>query len=313
METEIMSQLPGQYPGPVERGPELPPPPPVYGDLHQPSQLPPPPASAYGPGQPAQQYGQPPQSRRGILGWLLALGVFILGYAKYAILLIKVPFLFPILTLFVSLWAYALLGGWTFAVALLSMLIVHEAGHWIEIRRQGIKASAPLFIPLLGAVIFQRSLATDAMNQARIGIAGPLLGTVGATTAYVLFGSTHWGPFLFAAYIGFYLNLFNLIPFGMLDGGWITAPVSKWLQVAGLVMMLGVALFLPVSPLIWVILVLSLPTAFARFRNAKSDYFGSASSTARLGMGAAWLVLVVFLAFASALTGNEMSSLYRVQ
>jgi len=66
----------------------LPPPPTTYGDLHQPSQLPPPPSYAYGPLQPAQP-GQPPQARRGILGWLLALGAFILGYAKYAFLLIK--------------------------------------------------------------------------------------------------------------------------------------------------------------------------------------------------------------------------------
>ncbi len=145
-----MSQHPGQYPGPAERGPELPPPPPMYGDLHQPSQLPPPPAYAYGPSQPAQQYGQPPQSRRGILGWLLALGVFILGYAKYAFLLIKgVPALLTLSTLFLSFGLYAWFRGPSFAAALVVMILVHEMGHVVEIQRQGLKATAPVFIPFL--------------------------------------------------------------------------------------------------------------------------------------------------------------------
>jgi Zn-dependent protease len=312
METEIMSQLPGQYPGPVERGPELPAPPPVHDELHQPSQLPPPPPYAYGPGQPAQRYGQPPQARRGILGWLLALGVFILGYAKYAFLLIKgVPALLTLSSLFVSFGLYAWFRGPSFAAALVIMILVHEMGHVVEIQRQGLKATAPVFIPFLGAAIFQRSHPQDALRQAQIGIAGPLAGTAGATLAYVLYGYTHWEVLALAATLGFFLNLFNLIPIGMLDGGWILAPVSKWFQVFGMVLMVAAVFFLGFSPILFIIVLFSLPTILSRFRNAEDPYFKSVSQTGRWAIGAAWLALVVYLGFALVTSQEQLAPILR--
>src|SRR4030081_1566210 len=275
-----MSQLPGQYPGPEERGPELPSPP-SYGDQHQPSQLPPPPTYAYGPVQPAlppQQQGPQRQARGGILGWLAALGVFILGYAKYAFLLIKgVPALLTLSSLFLSFGLYAWFRGPSFAAALVVMILVHEMGHVVEIQRQGMTATAPIFIPFFGASIYQRSHPTDALHQAQIGIAGPLAGTAGATLAYVLYGYTHWDGFALAATIGFFLNLFNLIPLGMLDGGWILAPVSKWFQVFGMVLLVVAAFFFGFSAFLFIIVLLSLPTIISRFRNADDPYFTSVS------------------------------------
>jgi Zn-dependent protease len=293
-----MSQLPGQYPGPTERGPELPPPPTTYGDLHQPSQLPPPPSYAYGPLQPAQP-GQPPQARRGILGWLLALGAFILGYAKYAFLLIKgIPALLTLSSLLVSFGFYAWFRGPAFAAALVVMILVHEMGHVLEIQRQGMKATAPIFIPFMGAAIFQRSHPQNALRQAQIGIAGPLAGTAGATLAYVLYGYTHWDVFALAAALGFFLNLLNLIPVGMLDGGWILAPVSKWFQVFGMALLVGLTFFLGLSPILFIIVIFSIPTIINRFRNAADPYFTAVSQTGRWAMGAAWLALVIYLGFA---------------
>src|SRR5262249_58540681 len=111
--------------------------------------------------------------------------------------------------------------GPAFAAGLVVMILVHEMGHVIEIRRQGMQASAPLFIPFFGAAIFQRQHPTDALKQAQIGIAGPLAGTIGATVAFVLYRTTHSPYILWWAYIGFLINLFHLIPVGMLDGGLI--------------------------------------------------------------------------------------------
>src|SRR3982074_1057750 len=107
------------------------------------------------------------------------------------------------------------------------MLFVDETGHVVEIRRQGTTGEAPIIRPFLGAAIFQRSHAQSPMRQAQIGIAGPIAGTIGATAALVLYGSTHWTVLLGWAYIGFLINLFNMIPFGMLDGGWVLPPGSK--------------------------------------------------------------------------------------
>jgi Zn-dependent protease len=286
-----MSQLPGQYPGPEERSQELQPSPPVFTYY-------PPPPSAPPPAVPTS--GQPPrQQRRGVLGWLTALGLFILGYAKYAFLLIKgVPALLTLSTLFVSFGLYAWYAGPAFAAALVTMILVHEMGHVVEIRRQGLKATAPVFIPFLGAAIFQRAHPQDALRQAQIGIAGPIAGTIGATVAWVLYGYTGWSVFALAATIGFFLNLFNLIPVGMLDGGWITAPLSKWFQVFGLAVMAASVFVFGLSPVLFIIVLFSLPTIIARFRYADSAYFQNVSSGGRWAIGAAWLALVVYLGFA---------------
>jgi Zn-dependent protease len=171
-------------------------------------------------------------------------------------------------------------------------------GHVVEIRRQGMAATAPIFIPFLGAAIFQRSHPTDAIKQAQIGIAGPIAGTLGATVALIFFGSTHWLPLLEAAYIGYWINLFNLIPFAMLDGGWILAPVSKWVQVGGLAVLVGLFFAQLVSPIVIILFLIGIPMVVQRFRNRALDaQLTSGPAPARFALGAAWLLLVAYLAF----------------
>jgi Zn-dependent protease len=240
-----------------------------------------------------------PSRHRGLLGGLAALLLGALAYGKYALLVIfKVPALATLGTALVSVAAYSFLGGPWFAVGLVLMIFVHEMGHVVEIRRQGMQATAPIFIPFLGAAIFQRSHAQSPMRQAQIGIAGPVAGTIGATAALVLYGSTHWVVLLMWAYYGFLINLFNMIPFGMLDGGWILAPVSKWIQVAGLAVLAFLWVDGLISPLVIIIVVLGLPIVFQRFRNRAMDaYLTSGPAGPRYAMGAAWLGLVAYLSF----------------
>src|SRR5690349_14066580 len=83
-------------------------------------------------------------------------------------------------TMLVSVAAYSLIWGWTFAVGFVLLLLVHELGHVIQLRREGIPASAPFFIPFLGAVVSAKSLGDDAVAEARVGLAGPVLGSLGA-------------------------------------------------------------------------------------------------------------------------------------
>lgn len=238
--------------------------------------------------------------RSGMLGGLIALLAAAWAYGKYALLfLLKFGALKTLLTLLVSFGAYALFFGPWFAAGLVVMILVHEMGHVVEIRRQGMAASAPLFIPFFGAAIFQRQHPTDSLKQAQIGIAGPLAGTVGATAAFVLYGSTHWTPLLVWAYLGFFINLFNLIPVGMLDGGWILAVVSKWFQVVGLGALVLAVVFLGFSPIVLIIVLMGLPMVFERFRNDQSAYYQSVPVPARLAMGGAWLFLTAYLAFAA--------------
>jgi Zn-dependent protease len=248
------------------------------------------------------QQTRPPQNARrgGLLGGLLAVLAAIWAYGKYALLfLTKFGAAKTLLTLLISFGAYAIFGGPWFAAGLVLMILVHEMGHVVEIRRQGMAASAPLFIPFFGAAIFQRQHPTDALKQAQIGIAGPLAGTVGATVAFALYGYLHFWPLLLAAYLGFFINLFNLIPVGMLDGGWILAVVSKWFQVFGLAVLLLAVIFLGFSPIVLIFVLLGLPAVFERFRNDHLPYYQVVPVPARLAMGAAWLFLVGYLAFAA--------------
>jgi Zn-dependent protease len=277
-------------PIPPEGGEHIPPPPPPSYPVT--SDIPPQSPHHYSP-------APVPKRNRGLLGGLAALLLGALAYGKYALLVIfKVPALATLGTALVSVAAYSFLGGPWFAVGLVAMIFVHEMGHVVEIRRQGMQATAPIFIPFLGAAIFQRSHAQSPMRQAQIGIAGPVAGTIGATAALVLYGSTHWVVLLMWAYYGFLINLFNMIPFGMLDGGWILAPVSKWIQVAGLAVLAFLWVDGLISPLVIIIVVLGLPIVFQRFRNPAMDaYLTSGPAGPRYAMGAAWLGLVAYLSF----------------
>ncbi len=112
-------------------------------------------------------------------------------YVKGAVLLLpKLKLLTTAGTALVSVAAYSLFWGWQFAAGFVVLLFVHEMGHVIQLRREGIKASTPMFIPFLGAAIFSRSLGDNALAEARVGLAGPVLGTLGAAAVAVV-GSAH--------------------------------------------------------------------------------------------------------------------------
>src|SRR5215471_988421 len=293
-----MSSVPPPY------GPPPPPPPPPeepQGDQPVDSYYPPPPPP------------RPQNARRGgLVGGLLTALAAAWAYGKYVLLFaLKFGAVKTLLTLLLSFGVYVLFFGPWFAAGLVVMILIHEMGHVIEIRRQGMEASAPLFIPLAGAAIFMRQHPRDPLQQAQIGIAGPLAGTVGATAAFALYGSTHWAPLLLFAYIGFLLNLFNLIPFGFLDGGWILAVVSKWFQVLGLAALLLVVLFAGFSPIVLLVVLFGLPTLIERFRNDQSAYYQSVPVPARLAMGAAWLLLAAYLGFAFLQTHDLLMALVR--
>ena len=305
-----MSQDPAQQPASEDRGPQIPPPPSVHTGLQEQSQLPPPPGYTYSTQQALPEYGAAvPPRRNGVVGWLT--GVLAAAFAAFKWAFVVVPYGKTLITLAISFGAYAIFFGPWFAAGLVVMILIHEMGHVIEIRRQGMRATAPVFIPFVGAAIFQREHPQSALHQAQIGIAGPLLGTLGATVAYVLYGSTHFTPLLLAAYLGFYINLFNLIPAGMLDGGWILAPVSKWFQVFGLGLLAVLVIFVGISPVILLFILLGLPTVISRFRNDKSAYYQSVPVGARWAMGGAWLVLAIYLGFASYEAHSQLLSFIR--
>src|ERR687890_978276 len=121
-------------------------------------------------------------------GGIAALAILLVKFgAKLKVLLLLLPKLKILTTsgsMLVSVAAYSLIWGWKFAAGFVLLLLVHEMGHVIQLRREGIPASAPLFIPFLGAVVGAKSLGDDAAAEARVGLAGPVLGTLGAAIVF---------------------------------------------------------------------------------------------------------------------------------
>ena len=261
----------------------LPPPPPIYqGGADIPAQSP-------------YHYSPAPRSNRNTAGWLTGIGAAVFAFLKYGgLLLLKIPALGTAVSVLVSFAAYAWIRGPWFAAALIVMIFVHEMGHVIEIRRQGMAATAPIFIPFLGAAIFQREHPTTALKQAQIGIAGPIAGTIGATVAYVLYLVNGWDVLLLAATIGFFLNLFNLLPVWQLDGSWVLAPVSKWVYVGGYGLVV-LAFLWTHSIFLLIIALFGISSLVNRFRTAESPYYRSVPTAARWALGGAWAGLVLYL------------------
>src|SRR5271154_484018 len=145
-------------------------------------------------------------------------------------------------TALVSVAAYSLFFGWTFAIGFVVLLFIHEMGHVIQLRREGLQASAPMFVPFLGAVVIAKSLGENAIAEARVGLAGPVLGTLGAAACLALGEATNSDMLRALAYVGFLLNLINLVPVVPFDGGRAMAAMAPWLWFLGLGTMVALLL-----------------------------------------------------------------------
>src|SRR4029077_2782111 len=169
------------------------------------------------------------------LGPVAVVGVVIAKFfAKLKFLILPALKFLPILlksggTMLLSIGIYATIWGWKFAVGFVVLMFVHECGHLIVAKRFGLKVSAPVFIPFMGAFILLKDQPRNAWMEACVGIGGPMLGSLGALACHSL-GEMIDAPVLIAlAYSGYLLNLFNLTPVGMLDGGRIVTALSRWL------------------------------------------------------------------------------------
>ena len=189
--------------------------------------------------------------------------------AKFGALLIKLKYVGLVLSMFVSIVAYSLLFGWSFAVGLVLLILVHEMGHVFELRRQGVPASLPLFIPFMGAFVNMKAAPRSAYQEALSGLAGPLVGTAGS--AVVAFWANATGSkFLMAlAFFGFFVNLFNLLPVLPLDGGRAVAALHPVLWLVGLVCLVVFEVLFP-SPVVLIVLVLGGYELWHRWRNRNS-------------------------------------------
>ena len=214
-------------------------------------------------------------------------------------------------TMAVSVAAYTTIWGFWFALGFVVLLLIHESGHVIALRREGIRASAPMFIPFLGAVISARSLGDDALAEARVGLAGPLLGSLASGVCLLLWkltGHTYWQALGFT---GLFLNLFNLMPVVPLDGGRAMAALSPWMWVVGLAATIGLAVVFP-NP---VILIIAVFAALETYKRLRARHGGDAALDAyyRVPRRGRALVAITYLGLIVALVlGMHATHLHRV-
>jgi Zn-dependent protease len=145
-------------------------------------------------------------------------------------LLIKFSFLiFKFFSIFLAVGGYALIWGWRFAIGFVGLILIHELGHFFEARRQGLKASLPRFIPFLGAYVMIKDSPLNPWRNALVALAGPAAGGVGALAFWGIGEAIDSRLMLALAYAGFLLNLINLVPIGILDGGavWRAIQVAR--------------------------------------------------------------------------------------
>ena len=144
--------------------------------------------------------------------------------AKWSFVLLKFS------SIFIAVAAYALIFGWKFAVGFVLLIFVHELGHYIEAKREGLHPKLPVFIPFLGAYV--QYTRGHPWQTVRVAIAGPILGGAAAAVCLAIAESNGSRLMYALAYSGFFLNLFNLLPFGIFDGGAVWRS-AKFLRLGG--------------------------------------------------------------------------------
>jgi Zn-dependent protease len=238
----------------------------------------------------------------------VAVGLLLLKFGKGALLLLgKVKFLGTAASMLVSVAAYALIWGWKFGAVFVALLFIHEIGHVIQLKREGVPASAPMFIPFLGAFVAMKQMPKDAAAEARVGLAGPVLGSLGCLIPLAIWQATGSDFWQAATFIGLFLNLFNLLPILPLDGGRAMAALSSWIWGISFVLFLGVLVVFP-SPVIILIVLLGGMETWRRWKQRKTpeaEEYNRVAPRTRIVIGLVYLGLVVSLGVGLELTHLE--------
>jgi len=233
-------------------------------------------------------------------------------FAKLKFLLLPLLKFLPILlksggTMLLMIWIYTRMWGWQFGVGFVLLLLVHECGHLLVAKKFGLKVGAPVFIPFMGAFIALKEAPRNAWIEACVGIGGPMLGSLGALASNSL-GEIFDAPiFIALAWFGYFLNLFNLTPVGMLDGGRIVTALSRWLWLPGFAALLWFGWKYP-NFIVWLIVFLSLPRIYSLFRKRTEEErrYYEVTPGQRWTMSILYFGLIAVLVFAMHLAQNDL-------
>lgn len=187
---------------------------------------------------PAPPHADHPWARR--LGPLAPL-LLLLAKGKTLLLAVfKLKFLF---SFFWFIVIYAGMFGWRYGLGIAVSILIHEMGHYIDIKRRGLPAEMPVFLPGLGAYVRWDALGVTARDRAQISLAGPLAGWIAAACCYLVFVQTHQPVWAALARTGAVLNILNLIPVWFLDGAKAVDSMALMERIGLLAVTLGLWLY----------------------------------------------------------------------
>ena len=211
----------------------------------------------------------------------------------------------------VTIAAYARQWPLAVVVGFVVITLIHEIGHAVVIRAKGLRAGYMVFIPFIGGAVTLKDQPRSVYDDALIGLAGPVAGTFASLVCLQLYKWLADPVWLLIAFLGFVLNLINLIPLGMLDGGRISAAVTKWMWVFGGVAVLYKLLQQP-NPLIILIAVLAAFQIYASILREKNDpRFYEITPGQRAGIAVLYFALVIFLGHQTWMSYSRLEMLRR--
>jgi Zn-dependent protease len=237
--------------------------------------------------------------------WQRVVGVGAAGYTvikmkgiSVLLPILKVAKIGPLLSMGASMAAYGWLFGWKFGVGMVALIFVHELGHGLVMRALGVPVGPMTFIPFFGAVIEMKGRPMNSYHDALIALGGPVLGTV-ATLPVLAFGAMTGSQFALAlSHWGCMVNLFNLLPIGMLDGGRIAGALSKWTLPAGFALACTGIWTFPHNPIMYLTALSACFSTYSRFfgsESMESDFWKMAADKQIL-IGGAYVSLAALLA-----------------
>ncbi len=258
-------------------------------------------------------------SKKGLIGILGGLGVVLAKswavvlsvLLKLKVLLVGLKFLtFSKLlltggTMLLSMLVYAWRFGWPFAVGLVLLIFIHESGHALAARSLGLPIGKMVFVPFMGAFV-TTGRARNAVEDAYVGIMGPVAGTLGGLACYACYFVTGHPFWLVLAWFNFFMNLLNLTPAPPLDGGWIAPLFSPKLLLPVLILLFFTFRH---NPMVWVLALLSLPRILFAWKHGKQSAYYQATARDRWIYGLAWGGLAAFLAMLDTVCHDQILAL----
>ncbi|HZO92825.1 MAG TPA: site-2 protease family protein [Candidatus Baltobacteraceae bacterium] len=216
-------------------------------------------------------------------------------------------------TMFLSVWFYALVfGGWKIGIVFVLMILVHELGHLLTFRNFGVRASLPYFIPGFGAFV-SSPMSADPTRNAVAALMGPVFGVAAAAACWgygIATGEQFW---IACAYIGFFLNLFNLLPAFPFDGGRIAGAIDGRLWIAGIVLLVGFIVYFHAYTAFTILILLfvlanSLPRIAAAFRGQVDPSMQVVSAGPRMTLALFYFALIAIAVAGAAATAHHSAA-----